>query len=123
MFKYELPELKAKAERLATAITAPHAILLRGDLGAGKTTFTQFFLKSILVDKNQSVSSPTFTIINTYKTIKGKVWHADLYRLKSEAELFELGLIEFAHMGITLIEWSDIIEPYIADIPKTIIEL
>lgn len=123
MFKYELSDLKTKAERLASAVVPPYVILLQGDLGSGKTTYAQFFLAQILINKDKTVISPTFTIINTYDTIKGTVWHADLYRLKNEAELFELGLIEFAHVGITLIEWSNIIEPYVADVPKTIIEL
>ena len=123
MYKYDLLELKKKAENLVRIITAPHSILLHGNLGAGKTAFAQFFLKPILVDNNQTIASPTFTVINTYETIKGSVWHADLYRLKSERELLELGLIEFMQVGIALVEWSELIEPYIQHLPKTVIEL
>lgn len=123
MYKYTLNELKSKAETLASNVLAPHAIILEGNLGAGKTTFAQYFLKPILINANQSIVSPTFTLVNIYDTTKGIIWHADLYRLKNESELFELGLIEFVHSGITLIEWADYIKPYIEAVPKTIIKL
>ena len=123
MFRYKLSQLKSIAGSLSTTIKPPYSVILQGNLGAGKTTFAKFFLQPILLKKNQTVVSPTFTIINTYETTKGVVWHADLYRLNDESELIELGLIEFAHGGITIIEWADIIEPYITDVPKTVIEL
>ncbi len=123
MYKYTLSDLQHKAKTLSSIVIAPHVIILEGDLGAGKTTFAQYFLKSILVNAEQTIISPTFTLVNVYNTTKGIVWHADLYRLRNEAELFELGLIEFAHNGITLIEWADYILPYINKVPKTVISL
>lgn len=123
MYKYTLSDLKYKAEKLSYQVSAPHAIILSGSLGSGKTTFAQYFLKPILINPNQSITSPTFNIINVYDTTKGVVWHADLYRLKNEVEVFELGLIEFAHNGIVLIEWADCILPYLNNISQTVIRL
>ena len=97
------------AEDLANSINPPCTILLKGNLGAGKTTFSQFFLKQILISKNQIITSPTFNIINVYNTIKGVVWHVDLYRLESKEEVFNLGLFEFMQNGIALIEWPNLI--------------
>ncbi len=113
------------AEDLASNIKPPYTILLQGNLGVGKTTFSQFFLKSILINKNQVITSPTFNIINVYDTIKGSVWHVDLYRLESKEEIFNLGLLEFIRIGITLIEWPHIIYNYIikSTTPYKIIEL
>lgn len=109
MYKYTLHELKYMAEDLANSINLPYTILLKGNLGAGKTTFSQFFLKQILMNKNQIITSPTFNIINVYNTIKGVVWHVDLYRLESKEEVFNLGLLEFMQNGIALIEWPNLI--------------
>ena len=121
MYKYSLQKLKSKAITLANEVTPPYTILLKGDLGTGKTTFAQFFIKQLLIDNTQPVSSPTFTIINEYVSTKGHIWHADLYRLKDETELLELGIIEFLQYGITLIEWPELIEPFIQSSSTTII--
>lgn len=125
MYKYSIAQLKQMAEDLASNIKPPYTILLQGNLGVGKTTFSQFFLKSILINKNQVITSPTFNIINVYDTIKGSVWHVDLYRLESKEEIFNLGLLEFIRIGITLIEWPHIIYNYIikSTTPYKIIEL
>lgn len=56
-------------------------LLLKGNLGAGKTTFTQFLLKNL--GSEDEVNSPTYSIVNEYTTPKGKVYHFDLYRLKT----------------------------------------
>ena len=109
------------AEELASAIEAPHCILLNGSLGSGKTTFAQFFINCL--DKNIVVTSPTFNIINIYDTIKGSVLHADLYRLSNENELEVLGILEFIRNGITIIEWPDIIKPFLVNIKLTEINL
>ncbi len=59
-------------------------LLLKGNLGAGKTTFSQFLLKEL--GSSDEISSPTYSIVNEYDTPKGKVFHFDLYRLKSVEE-------------------------------------
>lgn len=94
---------------------APCSILLYGDIGAGKTTFSQFFIEKILIDHRQKITSPTFNLIQIYDTVKGPVWHADLYRIKDKTEIFQLGLIEAMHETICLIEWPDILQDFISD--------
>jgi len=85
---------------------------LHGDLGSGKTTFTGYFIKH-LNPKITNVSSPTFTIIQTYNSQLGDIWHADCYRLKSEEEFYELGLQEAFESSITIIEWPEIISNFL----------
>lgn len=125
MYKYDINKLKQIAEELANNINPPYTILLQGNLGVGKTTFSQFFLQSILINKQQVITSPTFNIINVYETIKGAVWHIDLYRLENKEEIFNLGLLEFIHIGIALIEWPEMIYNYVinSNIPYKIIHL
>ncbi|MCK5533892.1 tRNA (adenosine(37)-N6)-threonylcarbamoyltransferase complex ATPase subunit type 1 TsaE [bacterium] len=80
-------------------------ICLVGELGAGKTTFTQGVAKGLKVD--EYVNSPTFRLINEYKG-KYPVYHFDLYRIDSILEIEELGYKEYFYSeGITIIEWAD----------------
>ncbi len=115
MYKYTLNELKILAEKIAEEASPPYSVLLYGNIGAGKTTFSQFFIEKLLINHNQKITSPTFNLIQIYDTIKGPVWHADLYRLKNENEIFQLGIIEAMHESICLIEWPDMLENYISD--------
>ena len=114
MYKYSLLELKGIANILANDVTPPFSFFLHGEVGAGKTTFAQFFIKSILTE-DCSVTSPTFNIVQIYETSKGPVFHADLYRLKKEEEIFEIGLIEAMRFNICIIEWPKEIKKYIRD--------
>jgi tRNA threonylcarbamoyladenosine biosynthesis protein TsaE len=112
MYLHSLADLKVMAEELAKKAQPPLSFLLFGDVGTGKTTFSQFFIKSVLIDKAQSVSSPTYNIIQIYETTAGLLWHVDLYRIKEKAEIFELGLFEAMNENICLIEWPEIIIKY-----------
>ena len=85
---------------------------LHGDLGSGKTTFTGFLIKH-LNKEIKNVSSPTFTIIQTYEYKDGEIWHADCYRLKSKEEFYELGLQETFESCVTIIEWPEIIKEFL----------
>lgn len=78
--------------------------LLNGDIGSGKTTFSQFFINSLC--PNEKVSSPTFSIINEYDYSDFKIYHMDLYRIKNQDELFELGFEELIQNNVCLIEWA-----------------
>ena len=78
MYKYPINTLKRIAVDLSNSINPPYTVLLQGNLGTGKTTFSRFFLQSILIN-SQVITSPTFNIINVYNTTKGEVWHVDLY--------------------------------------------
>ena len=128
VYKYTLAQLKKIAEDMADSVTSPCSIFLEGGLGAGKTTFSQFFIRKLLKDKQQSISSPTFNIVQIYDTTKGSIWHVDLYRIKDEREIFELGLLEAMHECICLIEWSQILrssafQQYIANCKYTTLNL
>lgn len=85
-------------------------VFLDGDLGAGKTYFVQQISKMLGV--TEVVSSPTFTIINTYKGDNVIVNHLDLYRLANEEELINLDLDFVIENGITFIEWASKFEEY-----------
>lgn len=84
-----------------------HILLLKGNLGAGKTTFSQFLLKEL--GSSDEISSPTYSIVNEYDTPKGKVFHFDLYRLKSVEEAYDFGIEEYLDNGyLSIIEWPEI---------------
>jgi tRNA threonylcarbamoyladenosine biosynthesis protein TsaE len=105
----ELPDLAA-TEALAGAVAAlarvGDAILLEGELGAGKTAFARAFLRAATADPALEVPSPTFTLVQSYDTPIGVVNHFDLWRLDGPGGLEELGWEE-ARDGIVLLEWPD----------------
>ena len=91
-------------------------LLLKGNLGAGKTTFTQFLLKNL--GSTAEVSSPTYAIVNEYETPKGMVFHFDLYRLKSVEEVYDIGIEEYLDQAfLCIIEWPEIYEDELKDLP------
>ncbi|MBB4804956.1 tRNA threonylcarbamoyladenosine biosynthesis protein TsaE [Chryseobacterium defluvii] len=86
-----------------------HILLLKGNLGAGKTTFTQILLKNM--GSTDEVSSPTYSILNEYTTPKGKVYHFDLYRLKNIEEAYDIGIEEYLDNAfLCIIEWPEVYE-------------
>ena len=99
-------ETSGLAERLGTEVEAGTVLCLVGDLGAGKTLFTQGFAKGLGV--TGEVTSPTFALMNQYCG-RLPVTHFDLYRLEREEELDEIGFYEYAEddRGVVLIEWAD----------------
>lgn len=94
------------AARVAGHLTAGDCLLLSGPVGAGKTHFARSIIQAML-GRAEDVPSPTFTLVQTYDTPKGEVWHADLYRLSHIDELAELGLEDAFDTAITLVEWPD----------------
>ncbi|MDR0640719.1 MAG: tRNA (adenosine(37)-N6)-threonylcarbamoyltransferase complex ATPase subunit type 1 TsaE [Holosporales bacterium] len=157
-YKYSIDELRSMAEDLARNAIAPFTYFLMGDIGTGKTTFSQFFIRVLLIDRpllqpseselkagdteigsgayssvrapsstgstnqqaysgvlrerfnrNQEITSPTFNIIHIYDTVKGPVWHVDLYRIGHPAELENLGILEAMNECICLIEWPGLV--------------
>ena len=97
------------AENIAKKIKKGTIILLHGDLGAGKTHFVKGLAKG-LNDRSQ-VTSPTFTIMNSYEGGKMPIYHFDMYRLNSADEAREAGLEEYFDInnldGISVVEWSE----------------
>ncbi|MDE3015949.1 MAG: tRNA (adenosine(37)-N6)-threonylcarbamoyltransferase complex ATPase subunit type 1 TsaE [Pseudomonadota bacterium] len=99
---------QAIAARLAGECRVGDCILLFGDLGAGKTTFARGFIRARCPGEEEVVS-PTFTLVQTYAPEKGAaIWHFDIYRLKNNKELDELGLQDALASGIVLIEWPEL---------------
>ena len=96
----------ALAARLGAVLRPGDCLLLEGDIGAGKTHFARALIQSLLT-LPEDVPSPTFTLVQTYDTPAGEVWHSDLYRLGDPAEVEELGLFDAMEQAICLIEWPD----------------
>jgi tRNA threonylcarbamoyladenosine biosynthesis protein TsaE len=95
------------AQYLASTLHFASIILLKGKLGAGKTTFVRKFLT--IMQTKDTVSSPTFSVMNTYLCSMGEVYHFDLYRINKQNELDEIGFWDYLHAGnICLIEWPEI---------------
>lgn len=102
-------ETQAVAAALASVVRAGDVILLSGDLGAGKTTFTQGFARALGV--TEPVTSPTFTLLNEYHG-RLRVLHADVYRLDSLQEVIDLGIGELVEEdSVALVEWGEAAAP------------
>ena len=96
------------ASELASTLHVGDVVVLSGELGAGKTKFTEGFLKYFGLD-NQ-ISSPTFSIVNEYKKDNIHIYHFDVYRLEDVDEFYAIGGEEYFSSGICIIEWGEIIE-------------
>ena len=100
-------ETIAIGRRLAAELPRRAVILLIGNLGAGKTTLAKGIVDGLGVVPQDEVSSPTFTLIHEYGS-DGRVYHIDLYRLETAAEVATLGLDEiFDREAVALIEWGE----------------
>lgn len=107
VFTLSSPDATAALAAQVGAILAPgDALLLVGPVGAGKSHFARALIQS-LQDDPEDVPSPTFTLVQTYETRSGQIWHCDLYRLSGPDEIEELGLADALDTAICLIEWPD----------------
>lgn len=106
----------AFAKNFAKNLSKDNIIVLSGDLGSGKTKFTQGILEFFGLDNE--ISSPTFTIVNEYKNKNISIYHFDVYRLNNEDDFLDIGGDEYFGNGICIIEWGEIIKSLLP--PNTI---
>ena len=113
-------ETKEWAERLAACLRPGDVIRLDGDLGAGKTQLVQWVGQALSVD--QEITSPTFSLVRSYRSDLGGINHLDLYRMEDQEEVEELDVdvLFYPEEAITFIEWADRAEDYL---PADIIHL
>lgn len=99
----------ALGERIAEMLTPPKLVVLRGEVGAGKTTLVKGIAAALGAATEDDVTSPTFTIVHEYEGTKVRLFHLDLYRLDTEEQIAVLGLDEMAgyENALVLVEWGD----------------
>jgi len=113
-------ETKKVAKEFALELKGGEIICYFGEVGAGKTVFTQGLCKGLGFDGY--VNSPSYIILNEYNTDKFNLYHYDLYRISSPDELTEIGFYDFAgkEKNITLVEWAELLED---ELPEDRIEI
>jgi tRNA threonylcarbamoyladenosine biosynthesis protein TsaE len=101
-------ETIALGRSLAPILLPPKLVLLRGDLGAGKTTLVKGIARAFDAAQEEDVTSPTFTLIHEYRGPHVNVYHVDLYRVDTPRQLETLGLDDLiAENSILLLEWGE----------------
>jgi tRNA threonylcarbamoyladenosine biosynthesis protein TsaE len=101
-------ETIAFGHALSEMLTPPKLVLLRGDLGAGKTTLVKGIAAAFGAAKEDDVTSPTFTLVHEYRGPRANLYHIDLYRIDTQRELDTLALDDLrSDNSILLIEWGE----------------
>jgi len=106
-------ETIALGRELASQLEPPKIVILRGDLGAGKTTLVKGIAEGFHAASQDDVTSPTFTLIHEYRGPSATLYHIDLYRIDTPRELETLGLDDLiAENSVLLIEWGEKFVPF-----------
>jgi len=101
-------ETIAFGRTLTELLAPPRLVLLRGDLGAGKTTLVKGIAAGFGAEDEEDVTSPTFTLVHEYRGPRANLYHIDLYRVDTQRELETLGLDDLRSEGsVLLIEWGE----------------
>src|SRR5882724_13113938 len=101
-------ETIALGRELAPLLAPPKLVVLRGDLGAGKTTLVKGIAEGFKAASQEDVTSPTFTLIHEYRGPSATLFHIDLYRVETQRELETLGLDDLKdEKSVLLIEWGE----------------
>lgn len=107
-------ETFALGKRLGAGATEGQIFTLVGDLGVGKTVFTQGMAEGLGID--EPISSPTFTIVQVYEEGRFPFYHFDVYRIGDISEMDEIGFEDYIYgEGVSLIEWANLIEEILPD--------
>ena len=113
-----LEHLQLISKRIVDKISEKDCIFLVGEIGAGKTTFTRSLINSLQKKEGveeTEVLSPTFNLLHEYDIKKIKVMHYDLYRIKDNKELDQLGIFSENMNSIKIIEWPQLVETNVRD--------
>jgi len=109
-------ETIALGRELASMLAPPKVVVLRGDLGAGKTTLVKGIAEGFQAASEEDVTSPTFTLIHEYRGPAAMVYHIDLYRIDTHRELDTLALDDLMNENsVLLIEWGEKFERFARD--------
>lgn len=112
--EYTLETLNSVAKQIIEAATHSKIILFNGDLGAGKTTLIKELVKTL--GCKETVSSPTYSLVNEYEAENTSIYHFDLYRLEEEEELYNFGIEEYLNTSHWIfVEWPSLLKPLIDD--------
>lgn len=111
-------ETKLIAKKLASFLKNKDIIILSGELGCGKTKFTEGILTYFNLENE--ISSPTFNIVNEYRNKDINIFHFDIYRLEDSSEFYEIGGDEYFEKGICIIEWGELIQDAL---PKDVLKI
>ena len=106
-------DLEKISNKIKKKLTSGDVIFLYGEIGVGKTTFARLLINNYEREKNLKVSevlSPTFNIVFEYDIKKLTIKHYDLYRLRNDSDIKNIGLFEDLEQTITLIEWPELIK-------------
>lgn len=113
---YSVEDTQCLGERLGQWVKEsanPLCMALIGDLGTGKTHMSQGIAKGLGV--SEDITSPTFSLMNTYMTLAGEIYHFDLYRMDDVSELENIGFYEFTEDQVAIVEWADKFEDELPD--------
>ena len=104
-----LSELERVAEEILSSIGERRVVLLRGGMGAGKTTLVSRIASELGAE--DTVTSPTFALVNQYEGREGTIYHFDFYRINRVEEVFDLGYEEYFYSGeLCFVEWPEMVE-------------
>jgi len=108
-----LKDTENLSKKFTKIIKSGDVIFLYGEIGTGKTTFVRFLINHLEVEnqiKKSDILSPTFNIVYDYEIGKKKIQHYDLYRLKNNKDILELGMFDNSKEYIKIVEWPELIE-------------
>lgn len=114
-FRYKLEEIDRAARWLLDRLGEKRLVVLKGEMGAGKTTLVKAIAGEMGADENE-VNSPTFSIVNEYETERGLVYHFDFYRIKKQSEAVDFGIFDYFDSGrYCFMEWAELIPDLLPD--------